>query len=203
MYPAISCHRVHAFVSFSLGAIFLKETVNKVTLVELGTLSMESCVYWLVDGSTWIHEWHLSILRLPSDCQTSQSSACLHRQHPLFYPRVHFASLREPIDPQFHSWREPDGSTSHRTAALRNMFIYLGIWLGVYVHIICTHQKSVPRGYKWNRTDGSLDSAFDWTSCRRIAIFANCEQYLGRKLCVCRGARQWVNCGGHRCTASV
>ncbi|KAF8258684.1 hypothetical protein EI94DRAFT_1109739 [Lactarius quietus] len=32
-----------------------------------------------------------------SDVSDSQSSTCLHRQHPLFYPSVHFASLREPI----------------------------------------------------------------------------------------------------------
>ncbi len=73
----------------------------------------------------------------------------------------------------------------------------------IYVHILCCPQQAVSRRYEWSRADDGLNSAHGRTSCCRVAVrILIGQQYLGRKLCVCRAARHCVGWAGRRCAAS-
>jgi hypothetical protein len=88
----------------------------------------ESCVYRLVDGGIWSHEWHFSIRRLPSNRPALRSPARLYHQHPMLFPCLHLVPLPELRITSFQWGHEPDSRTAHYTAAHDNSFLYNGIW---------------------------------------------------------------------------
>lgn len=85
---------------------------------------------------------------------------------------------------------------------IRSLKLCGSIRRDIYVYLLCFPQQAVSRRHERNRADNGLDSAYGRTSCCCVAVrILTGQQYLGRKLCVCRAARPRVGCARRRFAA--